>query len=144
MDVDAAYPRSQRGALKIAEMAVIFVSLICFSSVPDTPYITVTCLEMLISLLIFLLYLTKLNKKITIFFWPLIDILNSTFAAVYMCILCLIAVSTYTARGTLAGGITGLIASGILATDGYLLFTKITFNQCKRPEISATNKPEIS
>ncbi|XP_076856823.1 chemokine-like factor isoform X2 [Brachyhypopomus gauderio] len=105
-----------------------FVALVCFSVASRPPYVAATCMELCITLALFLLYLLKLNKLLTFFFWPLIDVFNSLFAAVFICIISLVAVFTYTIKGTLVGGLMGLVASALCSLDGYYLFKTITFN----------------
>ncbi|XP_066569822.1 chemokine-like factor [Amia ocellicauda] len=129
METDPAFLQSVRGILKVSQMVTVFIAFVCFATAPGPPYIAVTCMEFIITLSLFLLFFLKLNKRITFFFWPLIDIFNSAFAAIFMCILSLIAVSNYSAKGIIGGGIVGFIATGLWCADAYLLFKKITFNQ---------------
>ncbi|XP_029985483.1 proteolipid protein 2 [Sphaeramia orbicularis] len=129
MDVDKAFLKSKRGILKVAEMVTLFVALMCFTTASRSQYIAATAMECLITLLLLLLYLFKLNKKFTFFFWPLIDVFNSIFAAVFFAVLSLIAVNTYTLTGTLVGGIIALLSAGLLCVDSYMLFNNITFNK---------------
>ncbi|XP_026175425.1 CKLF-like MARVEL transmembrane domain-containing protein 3 [Mastacembelus armatus] len=104
MEVDIAFLKSKRGILKLAAMGSLLVAFVCFAVGSRPKYITATVLEFLITLLLFLLYLFKLNKRVTFFFWPLVDVFNSIFAAVYFIVLSLVALTTYTVTGTLAGG----------------------------------------
>ncbi|XP_018607933.1 chemokine-like factor [Scleropages formosus] len=129
MEIDTAFLKSIRGILKIGEMATVFVAFVCFTAAADPPYIAATCMEFSITLGLLLLYVLKINKMITFFFWPLVDVFNSVVAAIFMFVLSLIAVSTYSAKGTLGGGIVGLMAVGLWGADAFLLFRKITFNQ---------------
>ncbi|XP_067293996.1 chemokine-like factor [Pseudorasbora parva] len=129
MEVDLAFLKSSKGLLKIAEMVCVFVAFVCYAVASRPPYIAATCMEFFITFGFLLLYLLKLNKLITFFFWPLIDVFNSVFAAALMCILSLVAVSTYTVKGTLGGGIVGFVAAAFWSLDGYILFKKITFNK---------------
>uniref|UniRef100_A0A4W5MJB1 Chemokine like factor n=1 Tax=Hucho hucho TaxID=62062 RepID=A0A4W5MJB1_9TELE len=139
MEVDSAFLRSLRGVLKLAEMGTMFVAFVCFAVASRPKYIAATCMEFVITFSLLLLYTLKLNKKLTLFFWPLVDLFNSLFAAVFILILSLIAVSTYTVTGTLGGGIVGFIATGLWCVDGYMLFKRITFNQ-PRTEATGTVK----
>uniref|UniRef100_A0A4W6CCC8 MARVEL domain-containing protein n=1 Tax=Lates calcarifer TaxID=8187 RepID=A0A4W6CCC8_LATCA len=72
MDVDTAFLKSKRGILKVAEMGTLFLAFVCFAVASRPKYITATVLEFLITSLLLLLYLLKLNKRLTFFFWPLI------------------------------------------------------------------------
>ncbi|XP_065145659.1 chemokine-like factor [Paramisgurnus dabryanus] len=129
MEVDLPLLKSTKGLLKIAEAVCAFVAFVCYTVASRPPYIAATCMEFFITLGFLVLYLLKLNKMFTFIFWPLIDVFNSFFAAALMCILSLIAVSTYTVKGTLGGGIVGLVAAALWCLDGYILFKKITFNK---------------
>ncbi|KAL7406108.1 hypothetical protein ABVT39_013172 [Epinephelus coioides] len=93
MEVDTAFIKSKRGILKVAEMVTLLVAFVCFAVASTPKYIAATVLEFLITALLVLLYIFKLNKRLTFFFWPLIDVLNSVFAAVYFIILSLLAVN---------------------------------------------------
>uniref|UniRef100_A0A665XAR6 Chemokine like factor n=1 Tax=Echeneis naucrates TaxID=173247 RepID=A0A665XAR6_ECHNA len=129
MDVDAAFLKSKRGILKAAEMVTLFVAFVCFAVGPRPKYIAATVLEFLITSLLMLLYLLKLNKRLTFFFWPLLDFFNSVFAANFFIVLSLMAVATYGGTSTLVGGVFGLILTALLCVDGYTLFKNITFNK---------------
>ncbi|XP_026883416.2 chemokine-like factor [Electrophorus electricus] len=128
LEVDLTFLKSKRGLLKIAEMVSLFVAFVCFAVASSSPYLVATSMELSITLALLLLYLLKLNKKLTAFFWPLIDVFNSFFAAAFMSTVSLVAVSMYTQKGTLAGGIVGLVTSALCCLDGFYLFKKITFN----------------
>nr|XP_020466603.1 chemokine-like factor isoform X1 [Monopterus albus] len=105
MDVDTAFLKSTRGVLKVAETVTLLVALVCFAAASTPTYIAATVMEFVITLLLLLLYLLKLNKMVTFFFWPLIDAFNSVFAAFYFVVLSLLALTTYTVTGTLVGGL---------------------------------------
>ncbi|XP_044062031.1 proteolipid protein 2 [Siniperca chuatsi] len=141
MDMDTAFLKSKRGILKVAEMVTLLVAFVCFAAASTPKYIAATMLEFLITLLLVLLYVLKLNKKLTFFFWPLIDVFNSMFAVVYFITLSLMALTTYTVTGTLVGGIVGLMSAGLLCVDSYMLFKNITFNKRRsEPRIKTTNE----
>ncbi|XP_051235818.1 proteolipid protein 2 [Dicentrarchus labrax] len=140
MDVDIAFLKSKRGILKVAEMVTLFVAFVCFTVAATPKYTTATVLEFLITLLLLLLYVLKLNKRLTFFFWPLIDMFNSVFATFYFTVLSLMALATYTVTGTLVGGIVGLMSAGLLFVDSYTLFKNITFNNLRREAQNQNNE----
>ncbi|KAK2819960.1 hypothetical protein Q7C36_021606 [Tachysurus vachellii] len=129
VEVDVSFLKSRRGLLKLSELVVMFAASVCFMVAWRPPYISATCMEFFITLALFILYLLKLHKSLSFFFWPLIDIFNSVFAALFLCVISLMAVSTFTNKGTLVGGIMGLVAVVLWCVDGYYIFTKITFNR---------------
>ncbi|KAK2853922.1 hypothetical protein Q5P01_006583 [Channa striata] len=128
MDVDAAFVKSKRGILKIAEMVTLFIAFVCFAAASRPEFIAATLLELLIIALLLLLYLLKLNKSLTFFFWPFIDVFNSAFAAFYFIVLSVWALSTSVVTGTVVGGVVGLVSVVLLCVDGCLLAKNITFN----------------
>ncbi|KAJ8247236.1 hypothetical protein COCON_G00234390 [Conger conger] len=131
MEYDVAFVRSIRGMLKVGELVTVFVALVCFATTSGSSYIAASCMELLMTAALLTLYILKLNKRFTFFFWPLIDVFNSIFAAAFMFIISTIAISHPTAKGILGGGIVGLLATGLWCGDAVLLFRKITFNQAR-------------
>ncbi|XP_047673326.1 chemokine-like factor [Tachysurus fulvidraco] len=129
VEFDMSFLKSRRGLLKLSELVVLFVASVCFMVAWRPPYISAACMEFFITLALFILYLLKLHKSLSFFFWPLIDMFNSVFAALFLCGISLVAVSTFTTKGTLVGGIMGLVAVVLCCVDGYYIFTKITFNR---------------
>ncbi|NXK81989.1 CKLF factor, partial [Amazona guildingii] len=89
-------------------------------------YTALAGMELLISTLFFLLYLLKLDKKMTWLFWPLADILNSVIAALFLLVVCLFAVVIKSNKGTLAGGVFGFILLIVCVVDA-VVFWKISF-----------------
>ncbi|XP_017297066.1 proteolipid protein 2 [Kryptolebias marmoratus] len=128
LDLDTGFLRSRRGIVKVAETVSLFVAFVCFAVASAPKYITATVLEFLVTSLLLLLYLLRLNKKLTFFFWPLVDVFNSVFAAVYLTVLSLTVLTSYTFTGSLVGGVVCLLMVGLLFVDGYMLFNNITFN----------------
>ncbi|KAG7233056.1 hypothetical protein INR49_003121 [Caranx melampygus] len=110
MDLDTAFLKSRRGILKAAQMGTLFVAFVCFAAAARPKYIAATVLEFVITMLLVFLYVLRLNKRLTFFFWPLVDMFNSVFAAVFFIVLSLLAVTTYTVTGTLVGGLCSLFA----------------------------------
>lgn len=129
VDVNYAFLKSKRGVVKIAELVTLFVAFVCFAAASTPKYTVATVLEFLITSLLLLLYLLKLNKRLTFLFWPLVDFFNSIFAAVYFTILSLMALTSHPVRGALVGGIVCFISVGLLCVDSFTLFKKITFNK---------------
>uniref|UniRef100_A0A1A7YHB5 CKLF-CMTM1 readthrough n=1 Tax=Iconisemion striatum TaxID=60296 RepID=A0A1A7YHB5_9TELE len=132
VDVDTGFLKSRRGMVKVAEMGTLFVAFICFAVAAAPTYIAVTLLEFLITLLLLLLYFLKLNKRVTFFFWPLVDVFNSVFAAIYLTIMSLIALTFSNIPVMLAGGVLCLVSVVLLCAEIYTLFKIITFNKPRR------------
>uniref|UniRef100_A0A8B9SCL7 Chemokine like factor n=1 Tax=Apteryx owenii TaxID=8824 RepID=A0A8B9SCL7_APTOW len=85
-------------------------------------------MEVVITLLFFLLYLLKLDKKMKWLFWPLADIFNSVIAAVFLLAVCLFAIIIKTNYGTLVGGVFGLVLLVLCVVDAVVLFQKISLS----------------
>ncbi|KAM6123961.1 chemokine-like factor [Phoenicopterus ruber ruber] len=131
--VDSGFPRSPRGAVKIARALVAFVTFLCFvASRAHGAYTALAAMEGAITALFFLLYLLQLDKKMTWLFWPLADIFNSVIAALFLLVVCLFAVIVKTNNGTLAGGVFGLVLLVLCVVDAVLLFQKISLNGPRR------------
>ncbi|XP_005806819.1 chemokine-like factor [Xiphophorus maculatus] len=140
VDVDAAFLKSRRGIIKVAEMGTLFVAFVCFAVASTPKYLTATLLEFLITLLLLLLYLLKLNKRITFLFWPIVDVFNSVFAAIYFLVLSLMVLISSSVTGALVGGAVSLISAGLLFVDSYTLFRNITFNKPRNETQNQSNK----
>ncbi|NXJ95849.1 CKLF factor, partial [Corythaixoides concolor] len=127
--VDSGFPRSPRGAVKIARALVAFVTFLCFvASRSHGAYTALAAMETAITALFVLLYLLKLDKKLSWLFWPLADVFNSVVAALFLLIVCLFAIIIKTNKGTLAGGVFGLVLLVLCVVDAVLLFQKISLN----------------
>ncbi|XP_051485093.1 chemokine-like factor [Apus apus] len=128
--VDKGYPRSPRGAVKIARTLVALVTFICFAaSRSHEAYTALAAMEAAITALLFVLNLLQLDRKMSWFFWPLADVLNSVIAALFLVVVCLLAISIKTNNGTLAGGVLGLILLVLCVVDAVLIFRKISLDE---------------
>ncbi|NXA35069.1 CKLF factor, partial [Eudromia elegans] len=127
--VDSAYPRSLRGAIKIARLLMALATFVCFvASRSHEAYTVLAVIEVVITLLFFLLYLLKLDKKMKWLFWPLADLFNSVIAAVFLLVVCLFAIIIKTNYGTLVGGVFGLVLLVLCIVDAVVLFRKISLS----------------
>ncbi|NWV35098.1 CKLF factor, partial [Grantiella picta] len=130
--VDRAFPRSARGALKIARTLLALVTLLCFvASGAHEAYTALAGMEMAITALFLLLYLLRLDARIRCLFWPLADIINSVIAALFLLVVCLFAVIIKTNKGTLAGGVLGLILLVLCLVDAVLLIKKTSLGKSR-------------
>ncbi|NWI24276.1 CKLF factor, partial [Sula dactylatra] len=108
---------------------VAFVTFLCFAGARAPGACTaLAAMEVLITALFCLLYLLKLDKKMSWLFWPLADIFNSVVAALFLLIVCLFATIINTNGGTLAGGVFGLGLLVLCVVDAVLLFQKISLD----------------
>ncbi|NWI92633.1 CKLF factor, partial [Pitta sordida] len=128
--VDRAFPRSPRGVLKISRVLLALVAFLCFvASSAHEAYMALAGLETGITLLFLLLYLLRLDAKMRWLFWPLADIFNSVVSALFLLVVCLFAVTVKSNKGTLAGGVIGLILLVLCVVDTGLLWKKISLGR---------------
>ncbi|KAL2300404.1 hypothetical protein Nmel_012377 [Mimus melanotis] len=132
MEVDRAFLRSPRGSLKISRTVVALAALISFvASGAREAYAALAGMETGINFLFLLLYLLKLDARMRFLFWPLADILNSVIAALFLLIVSLFAIIIKTNRGTLAGGVLGLVLLVLCLVDAILLWKKISLDKAR-------------
>ncbi|NXO44353.1 CKLF factor, partial [Locustella ochotensis] len=130
--VDRAFPRSTRGALKIARTLVALAALICFvASGAREAYAALAGMETVITVLFLLLYLLRLDTRMRCLFWPLADILNSVVAALFLLVVGLFAIIVKTNKGTLAGGVLVFILLVLCLADVVLLCKKIRLDKAR-------------
>ncbi|XP_058702124.1 chemokine-like factor [Poecile atricapillus] len=132
LEVDRAFPRSPRGALKIARTLVALAALVCFVVAGShQAYTALASMETAITVLFLLLYLLRLDERMRCLFWPLADIFNSMIAALFLLVVSLFAIIIKTNKGTLAGGVLGLILLVLCLADAILLFKKISHDKSR-------------
>ncbi|KAF7242821.1 Chemokine-like factor [Varanus komodoensis] len=130
VEVNRAFLRSVKGALKIARMVAAFIATICFGLTNiQEAFLTLTIIELVVDSLFFLLYLLDLQKVLTWFFWPLIDAFNSLVAALFLFIVGLYAVIKKILIESLVGGVFCLILCALCVTDATLIMLKVNFNR---------------
>ncbi|XP_067854274.1 CKLF-like MARVEL transmembrane domain-containing protein 3 isoform X1 [Heptranchias perlo] len=109
MEVNFVFLNSKRSVLKIAELVAAFVTFVSFASSSSGVFIAVPLMEILITSAFYLLYLLKLDSKLTLLFWPLMDAANSVFASVLLLIVCICAVASKVTTGVLTGSVLSFI-----------------------------------
>ncbi|NXO74909.1 CKLF factor, partial [Sitta europaea] len=111
---------------------VALVTLLCFvASGAHEAYTALAGMETVITALFLLLYLLRLDARMRCLFWPLADIFNSVIAALFLLVVCLFAVTVRTNKGTLAGGVFGLILLVLCVVDAVLLSKKISLDKAR-------------
>ncbi|NXO25775.1 CKLF factor, partial [Cisticola juncidis] len=94
-------------------------------------YTALAGMETVITVLFLLLYLLRLDARMRCLFWPLADILNSVIAALFLLVVSLFAIKIKTNKGTLAGGVLGLILLALCLVDVFLLWKKISLDKAR-------------
>ncbi|XP_074522311.1 CKLF-like MARVEL transmembrane domain-containing protein 3 [Halichoeres trimaculatus] len=116
---------SRKGMLLIAEVALSFVSFVCFAASAAAAFVTVPLLEFLAALILLFAYSTKFNERFKGFLWPLMDFMRCVTAAIIYFTISIIAVSKYVDGSSRAAGVFGFIATIVFALDFYLIFNEL-------------------
>ncbi|XP_045889093.1 CKLF-like MARVEL transmembrane domain-containing protein 3 [Micropterus dolomieu] len=116
---------SRKGMLLIAEVALSFVSFVCFAASWAAAFVTVPLLEFLAALFLLFAYSTKFNERFKGFLWPLMDFMRCVTASIIFFIISIIAVSKYGDGSSKAAGVFGFIATIVFALDFYLIFNEL-------------------
>ncbi|XP_078138788.1 CKLF-like MARVEL transmembrane domain-containing protein 3 isoform X1 [Centroberyx gerrardi] len=119
------FATSRKGMLLIAEVALSFISFVCFVASTAAAFVTAPLLEFLAALFLLFAYSTKFNERFKGFHWPLMDFLRCVSASIIFFIISIIAVSKYVDGSSKAAGIFGFIATIVFALDFYVIFNDL-------------------
>ncbi|XP_059733424.1 CKLF-like MARVEL transmembrane domain-containing protein 1 isoform X1 [Bos taurus] len=119
---------SVKGHVKLLRLALAATSMTLFilAQAPE-PYIVVTGFEVASTFFFILLYILRLDRLISCLFWPLLDIINSAVAAVFMIVVSVLALIPETTTHTVLGG--GLLIGAFIffiiaeAPESYIAIT---------------------
>ncbi|XP_063267191.1 chemokine-like factor [Prinia subflava] len=132
LPLDRAFPRSARGAVKIARTLVALAAFICFLTAGEHEFYTgYAGLETVTTVFFLLLYLLRLDVRMRCLYWPLADILNSVTSAMLLIPVGLTAVKIKTNKGIMAGGVLSLILLALCLVDMFLLWKKISLEKAR-------------
>uniref|UniRef100_G1MF63 Chemokine like factor n=2 Tax=Ailuropoda melanoleuca TaxID=9646 RepID=G1MF63_AILME len=120
---------SVKGHVKMLRLALNVTSMTFFiiAQAPE-PYIVITGFEVTVTLFFIMLYILRLDRLIACLFWPLLDIINSVIAAIFMIIISVLALLPETTTFIVLGGVFGLLAAVCCIADGVLIYRKLLFN----------------
>ncbi|XP_028296972.1 CKLF-like MARVEL transmembrane domain-containing protein 3 [Gouania willdenowi] len=119
------FASSRRGMLLISEVALSFISFVCFAASTAAAFVTVPALEFLAAVFILFAYSTKFNERFKGFRWPLMDFMRCVTASIIFFIISIMAVSRYVDGSSKAAGIFGFIATIAFALDFYFIFNEL-------------------
>ncbi|XP_033468743.1 CKLF-like MARVEL transmembrane domain-containing protein 3 [Epinephelus fuscoguttatus] len=119
------FASSRKGMLLIAEVALTFISFVCFAASRAAAFVTVPLFEFLAALFLLFAYSTKFNERFKGFLWPLMDFMRCVTASIIFFIISIIAVSKYADGSSKAAGIFGFIATIVFALDFYHIFNEL-------------------
>nr|XP_033799376.1 chemokine-like factor isoform X2 [Geotrypetes seraphini] len=136
----AGYLKSASGIVKILRLVFSLLACGCFIfGSRNGMYIGVTGLEFFFTLCSMLIYLTGLDKKITFFYWILIDLLNTMLTTVFLFIVSIIAIISKMNLATTVGGAFGLTVVALCYLDMCLLGKVM---KKKQPSSSRNQSPQ--
>ncbi|XP_076988753.1 chemokine-like factor isoform X2 [Tamandua tetradactyla] len=92
------------------------------------PYIVVAGFEVTVIFFFIILYLFRLDRLMKCLFWPLLDVINSFVAAVFMIIISVLAILPETTTLTVIGGVFGLLTAMCCIGDAVLIYRKLLLN----------------
>ncbi|XP_028257148.1 CKLF-like MARVEL transmembrane domain-containing protein 3 [Parambassis ranga] len=119
------FATSRKGMLLIAEVALSFISFVCFAASTAAAFVTVPVLAFLSALFLLFAYSTKLNERFKGFRWPLMDFMRCVASSIIFFIVSIMAVSKYADGSSKAAGIFGFIATIAFALDFYFIFNEL-------------------
>ncbi|KAK5603690.1 hypothetical protein CRENBAI_002430 [Crenichthys baileyi] len=120
------FATSRKGMLLIAEVALSFISFVCFAASEAAAFVTVPLLAFLATIFFLFAYSTKFNERFKGFCFPLMDFIRCVIASIIFFIISIMAVSKYSDGSSKAAGIFGFIATIVYALDFYLIFNELT------------------
>ncbi|KAM4834041.1 chemokine-like factor [Thomomys bottae] len=120
---------SVKGHIKLLRLGVTVISMTFFiiAQAPE-PYIVVTGFEVTVVSFFIILYLFRLDRRMTWLFWPLLDIINSFVTTLFMIIISVLALLPETTTFTILGGVFGLLTVVCCLVDSALIYRKLLFN----------------
>ncbi|XP_076988752.1 chemokine-like factor isoform X1 [Tamandua tetradactyla] len=118
-----------KGHVKLLRLVLTVTSLIFFivAQAPE-PYIVVAGFEVTVIFFFIILYLFRLDRLMKCLFWPLLDVINSFVAAVFMIIISVLAILPETTTLTVIGGVFGLLTAMCCIGDAVLIYRKLLLN----------------
>ncbi|XP_015240283.1 CKLF-like MARVEL transmembrane domain-containing protein 3 [Cyprinodon tularosa] len=119
------FATSRKGMLLIGEVALSFISFVCFAASAAAAFVTVPLLAFLATVFFLFAYSTKFNERFQGFCFPLVDFMRCVTASIIFFIISIMAVSKYPDGSSKAAGIFGFIATIVFALDFYLIFNEL-------------------
>ncbi|XP_038653822.1 CKLF-like MARVEL transmembrane domain-containing protein 7 isoform X1 [Scyliorhinus canicula] len=129
--IDQNYAKSFSGILKIVQSIVVFVAFLCIRCSNWTHYSTyryfevVTIWFLVMALVFYIIYLTRLHLKITCLHWPLTEFLHYVVATILLLIASIVGATKTGGHAGLAAGVFFGFASTILYGIGAWLSYKV-------------------
>ncbi|GCC21046.1 CKLF-like MARVEL transmembrane domain-containing protein 7 [Chiloscyllium punctatum] len=128
--LDLSYAKSFSGILKIVQAIVVFIAFLCirlseWTDISTFRYFEVVTIWFLIMALVFYtIYLTRLHLKITCIHWPLTEFLHYIVATILLLIAAIVGATKTAGYAGLAAGVFFGFASAVLYGIGTWLSYK--------------------
>ncbi|XP_048468332.1 CKLF-like MARVEL transmembrane domain-containing protein 7 [Rhincodon typus] len=129
--IDLNYAKSISGIFKIVQAIVVFIAFLCIklsdgaSSSTYRYFEVVTIWFLVMALVFYTIYLTRLHLKITCIHWPLTEFLHYVVATILLLIASIVGATKTAGNAGLAAGVFFGFASTVLYGIGTWLSYKI-------------------
>uniref|UniRef100_V9LE72 Proteolipid protein 2 n=1 Tax=Callorhinchus milii TaxID=7868 RepID=V9LE72_CALMI len=119
------YVRTRRGTVILAEIVVSLIVLICFCVSAYTSYTVTAILEMIFSIVFFVIYMNRFDLTISFIHWPWTDMIRCVIAVILYVI---VGIVSFIYRGDgarIAAGVFALIGAGCFGYDAFLILPSL-------------------
>ncbi|XP_036391756.1 CKLF-like MARVEL transmembrane domain-containing protein 3 [Megalops cyprinoides] len=134
------FATSRKGILLISEVALSFITFVCFVASVAAAFVTAPLIEFLLAAFMLIVYSNKFSQQLNGCQWPLMDFLRCLTASIIFFVISIISMSRYGDGASKAGGVFGFIATLCFAFDCYITFNELT-NSRKQGEGSTQEQP---
>lgn len=134
LDKLKSYVKTPKGFILAAEIVISFIIIICYAASHYGGYSAVAICEMIFAIIIFVIFMTEMDKQFLVINWLWTDFFRAVIGAGLYIITSLICVIRGAGDGALiAGGVFGLIAGLLFAYDTYTIYLQIRSNRQHAP-----------
>uniref|UniRef100_A0A3P9M743 Proteolipid protein 2 n=1 Tax=Oryzias latipes TaxID=8090 RepID=A0A3P9M743_ORYLA len=120
------YVKTPKGFILFAEILISFIIIICYASSRYGGYSAVAIVEMVITIIFFVVFMMELDKQFLVVNWVWSDFFRATVGAALYIITSLICVIGGAGDGArIAGGVFGLIAGLLFGYDAYTIYLQL-------------------
>ncbi|KAG7473590.1 hypothetical protein MATL_G00097480 [Megalops atlanticus] len=120
------FATSRKGILLISEVALSFITFVCFVASVAAAFVTAPLIEFLLAVFMLIVYSNKFSQQLNGCHWPLMDFLRCLTASIIFFVISIISMTRYGDGASKAGGVFGFIATLSFAFDCYITFNELT------------------
>ncbi|XP_051865792.1 proteolipid protein 2-like [Pristis pectinata] len=114
------------------------IVFICFCASAYGGYPTAPIVELILSVIFFVIFMNQFDKSLSFIHWPWTDFIRCGLAVIIYIIISILAIVSRVGA-QITGGVFGLLAAAIFAYDAYLIFPALQLKQHTR---APTDPPE--